>query len=334
MTIEVTIIGGSGYTGGELLRLLLIHPQVTIKSVTSRRLMGTPVTIVHPNLRKFTDLKFEEKPDLDCDVVFTALPHKTSFKIVPELLENGLRVIDLSADYRLDAERYAEWYIEHPQPDLLEKAVYGLPEVNREKIKNATLVACPGCMATAGIFALYPLRDLGEDILIEAKIGSSAAGGKVSESSHHPERCNTVRAYAPVGHRHQAEIEMIVGRKVKFSAIAIDMVRGILATAYIKTGIEIDQKEIWKRYREQYKNELFIRLVKMKTGLYRYPDPKVLIGSNFCDVGFEIGKEILVAFGALDNMVKGGSGQATQNMNIMFGFEETTGLLYPGLHPA
>lgn len=350
--LRVGVIGGSGYTGGELLRLLLGHPQVEIAQTTSREYGGEYVFRIHPNLRGLTGLQFS-KPDLEktvkeCDLVFIATPHGVSSKLVPRLLEAGLKVIDLSADFRLrNPEDYPRWYgWAHPHPELLQKAVYGVPELHRSEVKKAQLVACPGCMAVASILALAPIakeRLFEEDkVVVDVKIGSSGAGAKPSRSTHHAERAGVIRPYKPTGHRHTAEIEQelnwVAGSgavKVSMSAHAVNVVRGILVTAHLflkkKTGLA----EVWKAYRGFYQNEPFIRLVRDKKGLYKLPDPKTVIGSNFCDIGFDLDEHVnrLVVLGAIDNLMKGAAGIAVQNLNLMMGWDEKAGLLPPALYP-
>lgn len=351
MTVRVGVVGASGYAGGELLRILLLHGGVEVAVATSREHKGDFVHRVHPHLRKVSSLKFSE-PSIDeltkkCDLVFLAVPHGASAEVAPKLLEAGLRVVDLSADFRLrDGGDYPKWYgWEHPRRDLLEKAVYGLPELHREEIKRAQLVANPGCIAEAAILSLAPifkarLVDL-EHVVVDAKVSSSGAGLSVSLASHHPEHSNLVRAYKPVMHRHTAEIEqelgLLAGRRprVALTPHAIDMVRGILATGHCFLTKEVSAQELWRAYREMYQNEPFVRIVKEHKGLHLLPDTKNVIGSNFCDVGFEVDPHAnrVVTFGALDNLVKGASGQAVQNMNIMLGFDEREGLEFPGVRP-
>jgi LysW-gamma-L-alpha-aminoadipyl-6-phosphate/LysW-L-glutamyl-5-phosphate reductase len=349
--MKVGIVGASGYVGGELLRLLLFHEKVEVAYATSREYEGELVYRVHPNLRKVTDLVFT-KPDpaivaKDCDLVFTAVPHGAAVKLVSKYLEQGVKVVDMSADARLkEATDYEKWYgFKHADPELLKKAIYGMPELHREEIKNARLVACPGCMATASILALAPifkanLVDLNK-IVVDAKIGSSGSGAKPSLSTHHAERFGVVRSYKPVGHRHTAEIEQelsrLAGEKitVSMSPHAVNMVRGILSTCHVFLNKPVKGVEVWKIYRSMYQDEPFIRLVRDKKGIFRLPDPKIVIGSNFCDVGFELDEHStrLVALGAIDNLIKGAAGQAVQDMNIMSGFDEREGLKMAGLHP-
>ncbi|MEM2895960.1 MAG: N-acetyl-gamma-glutamyl-phosphate reductase [Candidatus Bathyarchaeia archaeon] len=347
----IGIIGGSGYVGGELLRLLLFHPKIELSAVVSREYANEYVYRVHPNLRSLTQLKFIpfeiDRISNDCDIVFTATPHGASLKIVPELLKLGMKVIDMSADFRLkNPEDYVKWYgWKHTNPELLKEAVYGLPELHREEIKNARLVACPGCMSTSATLGLAPLVKAGvienDRIVIDAKIGSSGAGSKPSISTHHAERFGVIRPYKPVGHRHIAEIEqelnLLTNNRVKisFSAHAVNIVRGILATIHTFLKRDLTIPDVWKIYRSTFQGEPFIRLVRDQKGLYRYPDPKVIIGSNFCDIGFELDSHVnrLVVMSAIDNVMKGASGQGIQCLNIMLGIDERTGLNIPSAHP-
>lgn len=348
--MKVSIIGGSGYTGGELIRLLLMHPKAEINQVTSKRFGGKRLSSVHPNFRKVTDLKFSSNVNVEsCDILFAATPHGYSMNHIKDFLEIGTKVIDLSSDFRLrNPKDYELWYNHvHPNPELLNNAVYGLPELHRKEIKNADLISGVGCVATSAILGLYPLIknnliDL-DKIIVDSKIGSSAAGNQSSLASHHPERSGVVRIYAPTMHRHTAEIEqeLNLGKKpvISLSAHAIEMVRGILSTCHIflkeDLNEQIDDKEIWKIYRKEYKDEPFIRIVKERKGIYRYPEPKLLIGSNYCDIGFIKDKHSnrIVVVSAIDNLMKGAAGSAIQCMNIMSGFDEILGLEAIGFHP-
>ncbi len=351
--VDVGIIGAAGYTGSELLRLLLFHPEAEVKVITSRRYQGEYVQRVHPNLRGISRLKFSgvnlSKIGDECDFVFTAVPHGISKDITPELLDMGVKILDMSADFRLkNPELYPVYYdYEHPRIDLLEKSAYGIPEINREEIKNADLVACPGCLATSGIFGLAPIVKYEafnlENIIVDTKIGSSAAGDSPSSSSHHPERSGVVRAYKPTNHRHTVEIEQELSKiakkpvKIALSNHAVDIVRGILATIHVWLSDDqpIAEKDIWQMFREFYQNEYFVRLVRDRKGIYRFPDPKVIVGTNFCDLGFELDVHLprLVILSAIDNLMKGASGSAVQSFNVMLGIDEKTGLDFPGFHP-
>jgi N-acetyl-gamma-glutamyl-phosphate/LysW-gamma-L-alpha-aminoadipyl-6-phosphate reductase len=349
--LRIGIIGGSGYVGGELLRILLLHPHVEVTMVTSRQLGGEYVFNSHPNLRGLTQLKFVpmDIPELqkNCDLVFTATPHGGSVNLVPKLLETGLKVIDMSADFRLkNPADYEKWYgWKHAHPELLKDAVYGMPELHREEIKNARLIGCPGCMASAAIFAIVPIVKNGlvdtKYIVADLKVGSSGGGSKPTVASHHPERFGGVRPYKVIMHRHIGEVEQEINAfatepiKVSFTPHAVNMVRGILATIHAFPKQPITNKDVWKALRSTYEGEPFIRFVKYLKGCYQLPDPKVTLGTNYCDIGFEIDEHAdrLLMFSAIDNMVKGASGQGVQCLNIMMGIDETTALKSTGFHP-
>lgn len=340
--IKAGIIGGSGYAGGELLRILLEHPKIEVQQITSKRFIGQPASLLHPNLRGRTSLKFVSLEDLETtDLLFVSLPNGKSMEKMGDFRKIADKVIDLGADFRLrESEVFESRYgIKHKEPDMLSEFVYGLSEINREKIKSADYIACGGCEATAIILSLYPLLKEGiikkSGIIADVKIGSSAAGSKGGQSTHHPERHGVLRSYRPTSHRHEAEIKQEVGADVAMSATAVNIVRGVLATIHAKMKKGVDEKDVWKAYRKVYKKGPFIRIVKQNRGLYRYPEPKILQGTNYCDIGFEKekGTKRLVVLGALDNLVKGTAGQAVQSANIMFGLDETLGLGFLGLHP-
>ncbi len=341
--ITVSILGGSGYAGGELLRILLSHPNVTLKQVTSRQFAGRPVSAAHPNLRKVTKLMFIHPEKLEeCDVLFVGLPNGASMDLMPGLMKKAKKIIDLGADFRLhDQANFEDWYKQkHTQPSLINKFVYGIAELHRSEIAKSDYVSCGGCEATVSILSLYPLvkhKLIENKIIIDAKMSSSQAGLLPTLSSHHPERSGVVRSYMPSGHRHTAEIvqELNENLDVAISATAIDMVRGLLVTIHTIPQKGVTEKDVWKAYRAEYGNEPFIRIVKEQQGLYRFPEPKILQGTNYCDIGFEMDNRSnrLVIIGAIDNLVKGTAGQAVQAMNIMHGFPETMSLEFPGLHP-
>jgi len=340
--MKVGIVGGSGYTGGELLRLLLRHPKVEVAQVTSDSMAGKPIGRAHPNLRKVTDLSFTPHADLEpCDLLFLAMPHGRSMGRMSDFLVRAGKVIDLSADFRLkDPALYREYYgVEHPRPDLLAQSVYGMPELHREAIRQATLVSGPGCIATAAILAIHPLAKAGlidpERLVVDAKTGSSAGGVDGGTAAQHPERSGVMRIYAPAGHRHTAEIEQETGVKVALSCHAVEAVRGILATCHAFLQESVTWKDLWRVYREAYHGEPFVRIVTEAAGLYRYPEPKILAGTNFCDLGFALDAHAnrVVAVAALDNLMKGAAGTAVQCMNLVAGYPETMGLDFLGLHP-
>ncbi len=346
-------MGASGYAGGELIRLLLKHGGVDLAFATSRKSAGEYIFRVHPNLRGMTDLKFSPN-DLSrvtemADLIFTALPHGESVKFMPQLVSSGVKIVDLSADFRLkNPADYETWYgYTHPSPELLEKFVYAVPELNRDEIAKTSLASSPGCMAITSILALAPIfkqKDVvvdREHVVVDTKIASSGSGGKPSLSTHFSERYGVVRPYKPAGHRHTGEIEQqlswLSGQKVtvSMSAHAINMVRGILSTCQVFYEGDIQNSDVWKMYRSVYTGQPFIRMVKDKTGPFRLPDPKVVIGSNFCDVGFELDERghRIVAIGAVDNLLKGAAGNAVQVMNIMLGLDEKRGIYDAPLHP-
>ena len=346
--ISASIIGASGYTGGELLRLLLDHPQIDVKQVTSERNAGTFVHFTHPNLRGRTKLQFVSAADVEtADLLFLCLPHGSAQEKIGHYAGLAERIIDLSADFRLrNPADYVRWYGKpHTNPAWLEKFVYGLPEFHREEMKSARYISGVGCNATATNLAIYPLFAAGlvdesRGVICEVKVGSSEGGNKSSDATHHPERSGVMRSFAPTGHRHTAEILQALGRvnaapQVHLSATAVDNVRGVLATAHLFAKAGVEEKDIFRAYRQAYKNEPFVRVVKEKTGIYRYPEPKILAGSNYADVGFELDGATgrIVALGAIDNLMKGAAGTAVQAMNVMYGWEERTGLGFSGLHP-
>ena len=354
MEYNVGIVAASGYAGGEAVRLLSAHPKVKLNYITSRKLISKYFHSVYPNFRNISNLKFEEysleNAKDKCDIIFLAVPHKISQDIVPDLLEAGLKVIDLSADFRIKDEKvYQKYYKkEHSHPELLESAVYGIPELYRNKIKKSDLVAVAGCQASSAIYGLYPLVREGliqvNNIIIDSKTGSSGSGASFNESSHHPIRANSIRPYKMTGHRHTAEIEQELSFickdkevKVGFSAHGVNLVRGILSTSHVffDKSIEMDEKTIFKAYRLAFKEEPFLRLVNQKVGIFRLPDPKIVVGTNYCDVGFQLDSNMnrIVVLSALDNLVKGTAGNAVQCMNLMCGFPETTGLEFPGYYP-
>lgn len=344
--LRASIVGASGYAGGELLRLLLFHPQVEVAQVTSERLRGKPVHKSHPNLRGQTALRYCSIDELEsCDVLFLCLPHGAASERWDAFSGLAPRIIDLSADFRLNDEAtYQHWYkAHHPRPDLLQNFVYGIPELHRDAIKKANYVSSAGCNATVTLLGLYPLFHAGlvkpSGTVVDVKAGSSEGGNRSNDGSHHPERTHCLRSYAPTGHRHTAEIcqELSFHETVavNLSITAVELVRGCLATSHVFLNQSLSEKDIWKVYREYYGRETFMRIVKERDGIYRYPEPKLLWGTNFCDIGFELAPdgERLVVVSAIDNLMKGAAGQALQAMNLMHDFDEDAGLGFPGLHP-
>lgn len=342
--IRASIVGGSGYTGGELLRLLLDHPQVEVAQVTSRSRLGEYVYQTHPNLRKRTQLQFCDPQTLHpCDVLFLALPHGQAQGEIDRYAALAERLIDLSADFRLrSAEAYQRWYGHpHAAPAWLERFVYGLPELHRDELRAARYVSGVGCNATAANLALAPLVKAGlletdAPVIVEIKVGSSEGGAEGNPGSHHPERSHVVRTFAPFGHRHTAEVIQECGlTHVKLTMTSVELVRGVLATAHVQTKSGVANKDLWRAYRAFASENPFVRLVKEQRGIYRVPEPKILAGSNYADIGFELDESTgqLVSICAIDNLMKGAAGSAVQCINLMFGLEETLGLEFPGLHP-
>jgi len=344
LTTTISIIGGSGYGGGELIRLLLGHPNVEIKQVTSRSHLGEYVYQVHPNLRKRTQLKFSDPASLEpVDVLFLAQPHGQAQHNIEQYAKLAPRIIDLAADFRLrDSAFYEKWYGEkHAAPEWLSKFVYGLPELHREELKTASYVSGVGCNATASNLALLPLikadlLDSSSPVIIEIKVGSSEGGAEGNSGSLHAERANVIRTFSAFGHRHTAEVIQEMGVKdVSLTMTAVDLVRGVLATAHAKVKQGVATKDLWKAYRAVANENPFVRVVKEQRGIYRVPEPKILAGSNYADLGFELDESNghIVAMCAIDNLMKGASGTAVQCMNLMMGWEETLGLEFMGLHP-
>ncbi|HBY92465.1 MAG: N-acetyl-gamma-glutamyl-phosphate reductase [Ardenticatenaceae bacterium] len=341
--MRVSIVGASGYVGGEVLRLLLGHPHLEVAQVTSERLAGRFVHSTHPNLRGATQLKFTSAGELaSCDLLFLCLPHGEAAGRIKQFAGLGERVVDCSADFRLlDPMAHQRWYPETPvAAEWRQQFVYGLPEVSREALRDARFISGVGCNATVTTLGLLPLARAGliERVVSEVKVGSSESGASSSEASHHPERSGAVRSFAPTGHRHQAEIVQATGLdegQLFFSVTAIEMVRGALATSHVFLRRPLADKDLWKLYREAYGREPFVRLVKDRSSLYRYPEPKILAGTNFADVGWELDEHggRVVVISAIDNLMKGAAGSALQAANLACGFDETAGLEFLGLHP-
>jgi len=341
---RVAIVGGSGYVGGELLRLLLFHPSVEVVQVTSRTHPGEYVYTLHPNLRGSTDLRFSSNDDLaGCDVLFLALPHGEAALAIEHYIGLAKTIIDCSADFRLrDPASYERWYGRaHPAPQYLSDFVYGLPERHREELGSARYASGVGCNATVLNLAIGPLADAGclERVVADVKVGSSEAGSGPTPGSHHPERSRAVRVYSPSGHRHLAEVEQELGEiPVHLTLTAIELVRGVHLTAHCfldpKAGLQ-KERDVWDLYRSAYTGEPFVRLVASKRGLYRFPEPGILAGTNFCDIGFTLESDtgVLIVIAALDNLMKGAAGSAVQSMNLILGIDERSGLTFPGLHP-
>jgi len=344
--IRAAIVGASGYAGGELLRLLLAHPKVEVTQITSETYAGQYAHFVHPNLRGHTRLRFSRLAELaPCDLLFLALPHGHAMDRIEEFAALGERIVDLSADFRLrDPADYPRWYGHaHPAPDWLARFVYGVPELHRQELAGTRYASGTGCNAVVTLLAIWPLykRGLVRESVVEVKVGSSEGGNKPSPASHHPERAGVVRSYMPIRHRHQAELiqELALDPEqpgLHYSVTSVGIVRGALATCHCLLHEELDEQEAWTLYREDYADEPFVRLVRARRGIHRYPEPKILSGSNYCDVGFvtDPGQRRLVVIAAIDNLMKGAAGSAVQAMNVMVGWEERTGLEFAGLHPS
>lgn len=337
MSYRVGIIGGTGYTGSELSRLLCRHPDIELAALTSRSNAGKDVTSVHGFLRGYTDIKFTERisDTKDLDFVMVATPYGVAMEEVPVLREQGIKCIDLSGDYRLkDAALYKQWYgKEHSDPEGLEKAVFGQPELFRERIKGADLVANPGCYATSAILAIAPLMKSGlvhDDVFVDGKSGTSGAGMTPSARLHHPTCGESVIPYKIGAHRHQPEIDMAVDMfagshlDVAFVPHLVPIVRGIISSCYFRLKKDASQEDVDAVYEKQYGAERFVHYV---------PEPSIrdVVGSNHAQVGSKVLGNRVVSFGVLDNLVKGASGQAVQNMNLMLGLPEADGLDFPGL---
>ncbi|RPI20423.1 MAG: N-acetyl-gamma-glutamyl-phosphate reductase, partial [Chloroflexota bacterium] len=311
---------------------------------TSRSHLGEYVYQVHPNLRKRTALKFSDPGELQpVDILFLALPHGQAQEKIDEYAALAPRIIDLSADFRIhDTAVYQKWYGKaHAAAQWLPRFVYGLPELHRAEIGAAQYVSGVGCNATAANLALLPavragLVDLASPIIVEIKVGSSESGAEGNPGSHHPERSGVIRTFSPFGHRHTAEVmqELCIER-VTLTMTSVDLVRGALATAHVAVNPGVTTKDLWKAYRLVANENPFVRVVKEQRGIYRVPEPKILAGSNYADLGFDLDEAggRLVAMCAIDNLMKGASGSAVQCMNLMLGLDEMTALDFPGLHP-
>lgn len=340
--ITVGIVGGSGYTGGELLRYLLNHREAQVTQITSRENAGQFIHAVHPHLRGATDLRFTHPDALEpCDVLFLCLPHGVASRDIERYAALAPRIIDLSADFRLhDPNLYQQHYDQpHPAPQWLDRFVYGLPELNREALRGASYASGVGCNATTVNLALWPLvrADLLARANAELKVGSSEGGADFSASSHHPIRSGTVRAYKATGHRHHAEVRQQLGDlTIRFAVTAIEMVRGVHLTAHVDLTRPVSEKDVWGAYRGAYQGEPFVRIVAAKTGLHRLPEPRLVAGTNTFDVGFELDAADpthLVVVAALDNLGKGAAGSAIQCLNLMHGFDECEGLRAYAVYP-
>lgn len=350
--LKAVLIGGTGYGGAELLRRLLFHPHVEVSRVTAVDNVGKSVGEVHFNLQGLTSLRFEQVPAPEAcvgsDVVFLALPHKTTAQVVTDILQSGYqgRIVDMSGDFRLrDAQAYQKYYgVLHPSPTLLAEGtfVYGLPELNRSLLAKGKYIASPGCFATTLTLGLLPLAKAGllsGDVHTVAATGSSGSGANPSLTTHHPLRANNLRTYKPLEHQHVPEVTQTLqgagaqNLQLEFVPVSAPLTRGIFATSFAEVPAEVTEAALEEAWENCFRNEPFIRRVKG-----RQPEVVAVAGSNYVEVGFVLGPVTgptrrVVCFSALDNLVKGGAGQAIQAFNVMMGFDETTTLLEPGLWP-
>lgn len=338
--IKIAIFGGSGYGGSELLRILLFHPNAEIVLVTANEHAGKPVGAVHRNLNGLTDLVFatatEDLSKIDADVAFFALPHGQAISQIPRLASR-VKAIDLSGDFRIDdAETFTKYYkLEHPGA-VQSQFVYGLTETNRDAIKSAQYIANPGCFATATLLALAPMVKSGlltGQVIVDAKTGSSGSGAKAAANTHHPQRMNSFYAYKPFTHQHVPEIEQHLRRVgefdkgLTFMTHSLPVSRGIFASCYMETTALLSNDDIQNLYKHFYQDSFFVRWSDGS------PDINWVKNTNFCDIAaFTNGSQVVV-FSAIDNLVKGAAGQAVQNMNLMFGLDEKTGLVFTGGNP-
>jgi N-acetyl-gamma-glutamyl-phosphate/LysW-gamma-L-alpha-aminoadipyl-6-phosphate reductase len=339
---KAAIIGGSGYGGAEMARRLLMHPDVELVRVASIDHVGEPLGAVHPNLEGATDLKFEDLTPAQavegCDVALLALPHKVTAAKVPELIRAGVKIVDMSGDFRLrDAATYEKFYAAtHPHPELLGTFVYGLPELNRKAIAQSSYVASPGCFATTIELALLPLARAGllDGVVVHVQgiTGSSGSGIAPQAGTHHPSRAGNLKTYKPLEHQHVPEIVQTLadagakGVELRFVPVSAPLTRGIFATCFLELPAEIDSKRLAGLFDEAYVREPFVR-----RPLKRLPEVVAVAGSNYTEVGFAVGpvfkdKRTVTCFSAIDNLIKGGAGQAIQNMNIVLGVDEKASL--------
>jgi N-acetyl-gamma-glutamyl-phosphate/LysW-gamma-L-alpha-aminoadipyl-6-phosphate reductase len=334
---KAAVIGGSGYGGAELVRRLLIHPDVELVRVASIDHVGEPLGAVHPNLDGATPLVFEDLSPAEaargCDVALLALPHKVTAAKVPELIAAGVKIVDMSGDFRLrDAAAYEKYYgAKHPHPELLGSFVYGLPELNRAAIKAAKHVASPGCFATSMELALLPLAAAGlldnATVHVTGITGSSGSGIAPGAGTHHPSRAGNLKTYKPLEHQHVPEVVQTLGDAgakgvaLQFVPVSAPLVRGIFTTCFVELAQDLDKGKLAAMFDERFAREPFTRRPKA-----RLPEVVAVAGSNYAEVGFAIGRRTVTCFAAIDNLIKGGAGQAIQNMNLVLGCDEKASL--------
>lgn len=345
--IPVIVWGATGFTGGELLRIIARHPGMEIVGAVSRSKAGTPVGAVHPHLRfAYRQMNFispEEGAEREAELVFLALPHKAAAEIAEKRISAGQKVVDLSADFRLrDPSQYKKWYgTDHHCPGLLSEAVYGLPELHRSKMAESRLISGVGCNATSAILALLPLARAGliEEARIECRVGSSEGGAEAKEGSSHSLRSRSLRVVSPFRHRHMAEVVQELGvpeEKISMAVTAVELVRGIQCIAHVTLSAKLKEADIWKLYRARWSNEPFVSVSPAKPAHFRIPDPRFVLGSNCALTGFALAEDgrRMIAASAIDNLLKGAAGSAVQSANIMCGTDESAGLEMMPLYPA
>jgi N-acetyl-gamma-glutamyl-phosphate reductase len=345
MELKVGVLGSTGYTGAELVRLLINHPGVEISWLTSEKFSGKKISEVFPQFRKFLDIECAGIGKLGdfskVDVAFSCLPNATSMHFVARLLKTGARVIDLSSDFRLkDVDTYKNWFkVKHSYGDLLKEAVYGLPEINREKIRDARIIANPGCYSTSAILGIAPILPHGfingESVVVDTKAGLSGAGRAPTLEHHFSEANESLSVYGVEGHSQKPEMDQelsgLAGSPVNVTFIPhrVPMGRGILTTTYARLREKKSYEDIIEMYEEYYDRESFVRIYERGN----FPETKNVRYSNFCDIGIGLQEDVFISVVALDNLTKGAAGQAVQNMNIMFDFPEDEGLKSPGMYP-